>query len=80
MVKNIRKFDDLKRSFKTRPSGLTPITTILNKVLKNNMPGDLCDKKLLTIVVTDGEPTSNEGNKATTFKEISLKLTFPNTD
>jgi len=44
------------------------------------MPGDLCDKKLLTIVVTDGEPTSNEGNKATTFKEISLKLTFPNTD
>lgn len=67
MVKNIRKYDDLKRSFKTRPSGLTPITTILTKVLKNNMPNDLNDKKLLTIIVTDGEPTSSEGNLIKNF-------------
>ena len=58
MVKSIRKFEDLKPSFKSRPSGLTPITAILSKVLKNNL---LYDKKLLTIIVTDGEPTNTEG-------------------
>lgn len=58
MVKSIRKFEELKPSFQTRPSGLTPITTILSKVLKNNL---LYDKKLLTIIVTDGEPTNMEG-------------------
>ena len=60
-VKAVHRFDDLAHSFRSRPSGLTPITAVLAKVLRNNMPGELCDRKLLTIIVTDGEPTSNEG-------------------
>ncbi len=61
MEKNVRKFDELKPRFKSKPSGLTPITAILSKVLKNNMPNSLSEKKLLTIIVTDGEPTNTEG-------------------
>ena len=61
MVKNVHKFEELKPRFKSKPSGLTPITAILSKVLKNNMPSHLYDKKLLTIIVTDGEPTNTEG-------------------
>ena len=61
MAKNVKQFDELKRSFQIKPSGLTPITMILNKVLKNNMPNELNERKLLVIIVTDGEPTNIEG-------------------
>ena len=61
MAKNVKQFEELKRSFQIKPSGLTPITMILNKVLKNNMPNELNERKLLVIIVTDGEPTNIEG-------------------
>jgi len=31
---------------------------MLNTVLRNNMPNVLNDKKLLVVIVTDGEPTN----------------------
>ncbi len=81
MVKNVHKFEELKPRFKSKPSGLTPITAILSKVLKNNMPSHLNDKKLLTIIVTDGEPTNTEGKlfllkkgHTTYFDHESLKI------
>ncbi len=61
MVKNVKKSEDILSSFKHLPGGFTPITKILTKVLKNNMPNVLNDKKLLVIIVTDGEPTDSYG-------------------
>lgn len=61
MVKNVKKPEEISSSFKKKPSGFTPITKRLTTVLRNNMPNVLNDKKLLVVIVTDGEPTSPEG-------------------
>ncbi|UJR13142.1 hypothetical protein I4U23_000166 [Adineta vaga] len=48
--------------FRRPPSGYTPLTTVLKKVL--NMPAARRghDKKLLIFIATDGEPTDDHGN------------------
>ena len=61
MVKNVKKPDDILNSFKRSPGGFTPITKRLTTVLKDNMPNVLNDKKLLVVIVTDGEPTDLYG-------------------
>ena len=61
MVKSVKKPEEITSSFKRSPSGFTPITKRLTTVLRSNMPNVLNDKKLLVVIVTDGEPTSPEG-------------------
>jgi hypothetical protein len=61
MVKNVKKPEDILNSFKRSPGGFTPITKRLITVLKDNMPNVLNDKKLLVVIVTDGEPTDLYG-------------------
>jgi hypothetical protein len=61
MTKNVKKPQDIIMSFKRTPTGFTPITKVFNLVLKNNAPNTLNDRKLLVIIVTDGEPTDCYG-------------------
>lgn len=61
MVKNVKRPEEIVSSFKRSPGGFTPITKMLTTVLRNNMPNVLNDKKLLVVIVTDGEPTNVEG-------------------
>jgi len=61
MVKSVKKPEEIMSSFKRAPGGFTPITKMLSTVLKNNMPNVLNDKKLLVVIVTDGEPTNVDG-------------------
>jgi len=53
--------ENILNSFKRSPGGFTPITKRLITVLKDNMPNVLNDKKLLVVIVTDGEPTDLYG-------------------
>ena len=73
MVKNVKKPDEIMSSFKRPPGGFTPITKMLTTVLRNNMPNVLNDKKLLVVIVTDGEPTNVDGNLIR-FKLLIIKL------
>lgn len=70
MVKNVNKFEELKCKFKTKPGGFTPMSKILNIVLKNDEQHKVelneKPKKMLIVIVTDGEPTNMEGNRLET--------------
>ena len=61
MAKGVRVPDEIAPYFVNKPSGFTPITKIFTKVLKSNPVTVLGDRKLLIVIVTDGEPTDNEG-------------------
>lgn len=66
MAKNVNKFEELKKNFREKPGGFTPMSKIFNIVLKNellNQPVELNEKpkKMLIVTVTDGEPTNSEG-------------------
>jgi len=71
MVKNVKKPEDIASSFKRSPGGFTPITKMLTTVLRNNMPNVLNEKKLLVVIVTDGEPTNVEGKEKNLITLIS---------
>ena len=60
-ARNVKRPDEIASHFVNKPSGFTPITKTLNKVLLNNPPTVLNEKKLLVVIVTDGEPTDSEG-------------------
>ncbi|CAF0868609.1 unnamed protein product [Brachionus calyciflorus] len=69
-ARNIRSADELVTHFHDKPSGYTQLTPILNEVLNNNNRDMLADKKLLIIIVTDGEPTDFNGRvDIKSFKE-----------
>lgn len=79
MARNIYSTDQLFPYFQNKPSGYTPISRVLRTVLANNHPGELAERKLLVIIVTDGEPTDDYGRVDThTFKEV-LKSRSPTT-
>jgi uncharacterized protein YegL len=57
MIKGVRSIEELKPYFSVNPSGGTPLNRTLSYVLSQNQGVMLGDKKLLIIIVTDGEPT-----------------------
>ncbi|RNA30146.1 von Willebrand type A [Brachionus plicatilis] len=71
MARHISSADQLLPYFQNKPSGYTPISRVLRTILANNHPGELGERKLLIIIVTDGEPTDDYGRVDThTFKEV----------
>lgn len=61
MAQKILSFDQLLPHFQKKPSGFSPISRVLRSVLANNQQNDLREKNLLTIIITDGEPTDDNG-------------------
>ncbi|RNA30148.1 Collagen alpha-1(XIV) chain [Brachionus plicatilis] len=61
MARNISSADQLLSYFKNRPAGFTPLSGVLLKVLADNNQAELRERKLLIVIVTDGEPTDNKG-------------------
>ena len=47
---------------RTKPSGYTPLAQVLTQVLNENANLVRVERKLLIIIVTDGEPTDQSGN------------------
>ncbi|RMZ97569.1 von willebrand factor [Brachionus plicatilis] len=61
-IKNIKSVPDFLNYFRQfRPGGYTPLTKTLNQVLNDNAQIVSYEKKLLVIIVTDGEPTDQSG-------------------
>lgn len=61
MARNIRCPDDILPHMAISPNGYTPLSRVFGTVLNNNNPKFLGEKKLLVIIVTDGEPTDDNG-------------------
>ncbi|CAF0954642.1 unnamed protein product [Brachionus calyciflorus] len=79
MARNVCKSEDLIPYFQTKPSGYTPIARVLQNVLQTNNQQVLGERKLLIILVTDGEPTNDNGQvDIQGFKNI-LKTRGPTT-
>ena len=57
-VMNVLNKDYLHESFASEAKGYTPITPILEKILK-----EPCDQDRLIIIATDGIPTNNKGEE-----------------
>ena len=61
-IRNINNTDSLLNFLKeNKPNGFTPLNRIFNQVLGDNI-GYVREKKLLIIILTDGEPTDDYGN------------------
>lgn len=61
MARGVSSPDELVPYMVSRPNGYTPLARVLGTVLSNNSPQFLGEKKLLVIIVTDGEPTDDGG-------------------
>ena len=61
-IKNVTDFSQLSEYFKAKPNGTTPLTRVLKKVLNDNSGLKSKETNLLVVIVTDGEPTNDEGN------------------
>jgi hypothetical protein len=61
-IRNINNIDYLLNFLKqNKPNGYTPLNKIFNQVLNENI-NYIREKKLLIIILTDGEPTDDYGN------------------
>jgi hypothetical protein len=60
-VRNVHNIADIQQYFAHKPHGFTPLSRVLTTVLEDNAPHRLCEKKLLIIIATDGEPTNDQG-------------------
>ena len=61
-IRNINNIDFLLNFLKqNKPNGYTPLNKIFNQVLNENV-NYIREKKLLIIILTDGEPTDDYGN------------------
>jgi hypothetical protein len=60
-IKNVQSFEQLKPYFDQPPRGYTPLTRAFREILKENSGMALNEKKLLVLIVTDGEPTTDSG-------------------
>lgn len=61
MARSVRSPEDLLPHMASAPNGYTPLSRVLGTVLNNNSPSFLGEKRLLVIIVTDGEPTDDNG-------------------
>lgn len=69
-VLNIKNERQVQQLFKDKPNGFTPLPRVLDQVLTENAVF-LSEKKLLVVIVTDGEPTNDQGKVAIPyFKEV----------
>ena len=79
MVSNVNDFESLKPNFRNKPSGFTPMTKIFRKVLRSSssqrLEANERPKKILVVIVTDGEPTDLDGR--TDIKSIKESLISP---
>lgn len=72
-IKNIKDEYQVEQLFRDRPQGFTPLPRVLDQVLNDNGMY-LNEKKLLVVIVTDGEPTDDRGVSAIPqFKKILQK-------
>ena len=72
-VKNIIDSSQLVYYFEAKPQGFTPLTHVVRQVLNENQPQVLGERKLLIIIVTDGEPTDHNGKvNINQFKQCLL--------
>jgi hypothetical protein len=71
---NVKDKEQLSRLFSLEsPQGFTPLTSKLNEALNDNL-FQLNNRKLLIIIITDGEPTDSEGTiNIKEFKDCLLK-------
>jgi len=74
-IKNVTDVSQIEPYFATEPSGYTPIVSVFNQVL-TEMQNVLSEKKLLILLATDGEPTTENGQVTT--NGISEKTRFFN--
>ena len=67
----VKHIHDLEPYFIDKPNGFTPIRRVLQTVLAENNRTRLAERKLLIVIVTDGEPTDEYGKKDIKgFKEV----------
>lgn len=59
-IRNVQEFLTLFRQY--QPKGYTPLSRALDQVLRDNLNLVNNERKLLIIIVTDGEPTDDRGN------------------
>lgn len=60
-ARRIHKIEELEPYMSKQPRGYTPLVNTMTKVFLDYEPVVLGGRKLLTIVVTDGEPTDDRG-------------------
>jgi hypothetical protein len=63
--------------FQERPAGYTPIPRVLNQIFQDKA-ALIREKKMLLLIATDGQPTNDVGNDATSEFFNSLKMRSPN--
>lgn len=61
LFERIHHAQQLEPQFQQGPGGYTPLTDTFNAVLSQNRQ-ELVEKKLLVIIVTDGQPTDRSGS------------------
>ncbi len=71
-VRNVKNVEQLSIYFNDMPIGVTPLSSTLLNVIKENPPEKLGLKYLLIIIVTDGEPTDEFGS--VNIKEFKAAL------
>jgi hypothetical protein len=74
-LKNVNDVSQINSYFEQEPSGYTPIVKVFSQVLQDMQP-ILSEKKLLIILATDGEPTTENGQ--TIMCGITEKQRFHN--
>lgn len=72
-VHNVKDTSELVNYFANTPNGYTPLTEVLKQVLNDNPESSLAERKLLIIIVTDGEPTNHDGVKDVKGFKMCLK-------
>ena len=72
VVRNVTHANQLLFKFQNPPSGFTPLRDTFNAVLNDNLEA-VREKKLLVMILTDGEPTDAHGRKSE-VKEFKMSL------
>jgi hypothetical protein len=62
-ARNVRTLNDLEPYLVNRPAGYTPMRRVLESVLKENNDISLAERRLLIVIVTDGQPTDDSGKE-----------------
>ncbi len=76
-VTGITHSDQVQPLFQGRPEGFTPIPRVIRQILTDKA-AVIREKKMLLLIATDGEPTTDEGESATSDFFQCLKTRSPN--
>ncbi|CAF0876425.1 unnamed protein product [Adineta steineri] len=69
---HVKHGSQLQSAFINPPNGLTPITSVLRRILKDKQ-NEIQERKLLIIIATDGQPTDDYGTTDIEALERVLK-------